>query len=61
MSDEITFCACMGPQYDEPHCYCQMKRLGLALNEKDRAVSREAAEKALDILFGPGGPYASVG
>jgi hypothetical protein len=28
-SGEISLCACIGPMYGEPYCYCEMERRGL--------------------------------
>lgn len=53
---EISLCACMGPMYNEPHCYCTMVRLGLPLSP-ERAEANEKANIRLNELFGPGGLY----
>lgn len=53
----ISLCACMGTMYDEPHCYCEMKRLGLKLNEQAREIERKRCEEDLQKLFGVGGEY----
>jgi len=58
-SGEISMCACMGPMYGEAHCYCQMKRLGLPLNDEERAVDVARAEKELDALFEDGGLFSN--
>ena len=43
----MTACACMGPMYDEPFCYCEMRAQGLPLNQK----ARLERSKALDIVM----------
>jgi hypothetical protein len=53
---EISACACMGPMYGEPHCYCTMERLGLPLSPLREEANKRANER-LDALFGPGGMY----
>jgi hypothetical protein len=49
---EFSACACMGPMYNEPHCYCQMMRLGLPLNEAARKVEKDRLLAGLEALFG---------
>lgn len=41
----MTPCACLGPMYGEPYCYCTMKQLGLPLNEPARKIEEERAKK----------------
>ena len=41
------FCACMGPMYGEPYCYCTMKREGLSLNTEARELERKRAQGQL--------------
>ncbi len=53
-------CACMGPMYGEPHCPCDMTRLGLPMNVAARNYACLQSNMQLDALFGPGGPYASL-
>jgi hypothetical protein len=53
---EINLCACMGPMYGEPHCYCSMVRLGLPLSPEREKANAEANER-LKALFEPGGPF----
>lgn len=48
-------CACMGPMYGEPYCYCRMVSGNHPLNEPARAIEHERSRKQLDALFGPGG------
>jgi hypothetical protein len=31
--DPLNLCACMGPRYGDPYCYCEMKRKGLTPTE----------------------------
>lgn len=52
----INMCACMGPMYGEPHCYCKMISLGIPLSV-ERVTALAEAQKSLDALFGPGGIY----
>lgn len=51
----MSACACMGPMYGEPLCYCRM----VAGNHPLNTVAREAEEKRSRIqmaaLFAPGG------
>lgn len=55
MNDDINFCACMGPRYDEPYCYCEMKRRGLPLNEPARKEAEQCLKEAMDRMFGKEG------
>lgn len=55
--NRFTACACMGPMYGEPKCYCAMKREGLPLNEAARAIEEERAKKQLEALFATSGPF----
>lgn len=55
----MTPCACMGPQYGEPHCVCQMKARGMPLNEEARAKANAEFRQAMTELFGPGGRYSN--
>jgi hypothetical protein len=32
-ADPVNLCACMGPRYGDPYCYCEMKRRGLTPTE----------------------------
>jgi len=54
---EISMCACMGPMYGEPHCYCTMQRLGLPLNQAEREKDRIRLEAQLAKLFGHSGAF----
>ena len=47
----LSACACMGPMYDEPHCYCEMKRRELPLNTVAREADRKKLAEALDTFF----------
>lgn len=38
-------CACMGPGYGEPYCYCTMMEKGIPLNEAARELARIESEK----------------
>ncbi len=53
----INLCACMGPMYGEPYCYCKMKSMGfekqmdenplrIAANQRDR----EGLEKFFEMM-----------
>ena len=53
----INFCACMGQMYGEPHCPCEMERLGLPVNVAARAFGSLQANMQLESLFGPGGAF----
>lgn len=59
MNDEQTSffgpCACIGPQYGEPYCFCQMMARGLPLNTEARIESVKLANEKLDAIFGKGG------
>lgn len=46
----MTPCACLGPMYGEPHCYCKMQQLGLPLNELARKLEEERAKEQLKNL-----------
>jgi hypothetical protein len=49
---EINFCACMGPMYDEPYCYCEMLRRGLPLNNAERQKSEDSLRRVFKEIFG---------
>jgi hypothetical protein len=54
LSQQLTapqLCACMGPMYNEPHCYCKMKQLGLPLNETDRNKDEKQFKEAIKNIF----------
>lgn len=52
MADDFyDFCACIGPQYNEKYCYCEMVRRGLPLNEKLRKEAEAKLEKKLSTVF----------
>lgn len=53
----LNACACLGPMYGEPKCYCQMVALKLPLNEAAREAERIRSEEQLAKLFGPGGLF----
>jgi len=48
-------CACMGPMYNEPHCPCEMKRLGIERSKEYKAsITPEAIaarNRELDAIF----------
>lgn len=50
---EDTWCACMGPQYGEPYCYCEMKRRGLQMSKQHdwSPEDIEKLNKALAEIF----------
>ena len=50
---DFNVCACMGPMYDEPHCYCEMISRGLPLNEAARAADNARLDSALQGMFAP--------
>jgi hypothetical protein len=52
MSDALQMCACMGPMYDEPYCYCEMQRRGLQLNTEARAEAERQLRESLNRVFG---------
>lgn len=47
----MTPCACLGPMYGEPYCYCKMQQLGLPLNEPARKLEEERAAEQLKELI----------
>jgi len=47
-----SICACIGPLYDEPFCYCEMQRRGLPLNDLVREEKEKELRKALGEIFG---------
>ncbi len=51
MSDPINFCACIGPVYGEPHCYCEMQRRGLPLNKEARDEDKRKLNEAMEKFF----------
>ena len=53
----LNACACMGPMYNEPHCYCRMVSMKLPLNTQAREAERQRSEEQLTKLFGPGGLF----
>jgi hypothetical protein len=50
-TDSSPLCACMGPMYGEPYCYCIMKARGLPLNTKARKVDTKRLNEALDLVI----------
>ena len=50
-------CACLGPMYGEPYCYCQMKDMKLPLNTVAREEANKESKEELNKLFGPDGTY----
>ena len=44
-------CACIGPLYNEPHCYCVMVAKGLPLNDAARAKAEAELKDALADFF----------
>ncbi len=57
----VSPCACLGPMYGEPHCFCEMQRKGLPLNTAARAAedARSAAQLA-QVDWGALRPPAST-
>lgn len=53
---ELTACACMGAVHGEPHCPCVMAQRGMCMSI-EHVKANEDAEKRLEVLFGPGGPF----
>lgn len=53
-------CACMGPMYGEPHCYCRMVSSGMPLNAEDRAKAAARAQAQLQSLFSHNGQGANA-
>ncbi len=49
----MDFCACMGPMYGDPHCYCVMKSLGLEPSAKYEWTAADEARlnEALSKVF----------
>lgn len=55
-SGKISMCGCLGPQYGEPYCPCQMTQRGLPSPEKRIAAQRrDAINNAKSAL--PGGEW----
>ncbi|MEX3984123.1 hypothetical protein AB4Y45_34785 [Paraburkholderia sp. EG287A] len=50
---EITPCACMGPQFGEPHCPCEMERLGLPPSP-ERVAAEKDSQRRLAALVAKG-------
>lgn len=50
-----SLCACMGPMYGEPHCPCQMHRLGLPMDGPIRKAAEAESKKEWDKSFVRGG------
>lgn len=51
-------CACLGPAYGEPYCYCQMKQKGLEdfMEKNPLRIAEEARDAAQwKALWEPGG------
>ena len=51
-------CACMGAMYNEPYCYCEMKRKGLQSfmdNNPARIAEEERSAAQWKKLWEPGG------
>lgn len=46
----VSICACLGPQYDEPYCVCEMRSRGLALNEPAREADIAAFVAGMDAM-----------
>lgn len=59
LSEQLGLCACMGPMYGEPECYCSMVRLNLPLNESAREADRLRFDAQMTKLFEPGGLFAN--
>ena len=51
--EEIIYgpCACIGPMYDEPFCYCKMRQKGLPLNLEAREEARKEFDKSFSEFF----------
>lgn len=49
--EEISTCACMGPMFGEPHCYCKMISMGLELNTQAREERKNTLKEALVKIF----------
>lgn len=50
-----SMCACMGPMYGEPHCPCQMQRLGIPMDGPIRKAAEAESKKQWEASFAPGG------
>lgn len=51
-------CACLGPSYGEPYCYCQMKQQGLEWfmdNNPLRIAEEERSAKQMKEFMDGGG------
>ena len=48
-------CACMGPMYGEPYCYCQMEDRGLPMDGPIRKAAEEKSQAERKKLWEPGG------
>lgn len=48
----INLCACMGPMYGEPYCYCSMKSRGLEKEMDENPFRIAANERAKGGLKG---------
>lgn len=46
----MTACACMGPMYGEPFCYCLMIAKNLPLSN-ERVVAAKEATEAMEKIF----------
>lgn len=55
----INLCACLGPMYGEPLCYCRMEQHVMDSNPIRQAAD-EASAKAWSKLFEPGGYFDSL-
>lgn len=48
----INLCACMGPMYGEPYCYCSMKSRGLEKEMEENPLRIAANERTREDLKG---------
>lgn len=52
----MNVCACLGPMYNEPYCYCEMKRQSLNMDNNPLRIEAEAKSKEqMSKMFEPGG------
>lgn len=46
----IYACACMGPMYGEPYCYCSMKSRGLEKEMEENPLRIAANQRLLESM-----------
>ena len=51
MSEEISFCACMGKIGNDPYCPCEMRRKGLEPTNLWTEEEKARLHAALDSMF----------